>query len=158
MINSNGEVKMMFADLRVAFTMSPLSVEVIKIFGDSAEVRCLRYNKVFFTDRNKLENIRIIAWPPLQFWLIYGTMLSMTNNNNNNVFSERFTTMRDFISTAVSAFAAFVCVTACAALMTFPIWGLMLLIWEVYGVVADTTMTAIRLVQPHKINNALLEP
>ena len=61
MINSNGEVKMMFADLRVAFTMSPLSVEVIKIFGDSAEVRCLRYNKVFFTDRNKLENIRIIA-------------------------------------------------------------------------------------------------
>ena len=61
MINSNGEMKMMFAALKVAFTMDPLSVEVIKIQGDRAKLRCLRFNKVFWADKNRLENIRIIA-------------------------------------------------------------------------------------------------
>ena len=61
MIKSNGEMKMMFAALRVAMTMDPLSVEVIKIQGDRAKLRCLRFNKVFWADKNKLENIRIIA-------------------------------------------------------------------------------------------------
>ena len=61
-------------------------------------------------------------------------MLSMTNNNNNNVFSERFTTMRDFISTAVNAFAAFTTVMVCTMLMSFPIWGtIWLLNWHTFG-------------------------
>ena len=61
MINSNGETKMMFAALRIAFTMDPLSVEVLEIKGDSAKLRCLRHNKVFWAAKNKLENIRKIA-------------------------------------------------------------------------------------------------
>ena len=63
MINSNGEMKMemTFAALRIAFTMDPLSVEVLEIKGDSAKLRCLRHNKVFWAAKNKLENIRKIA-------------------------------------------------------------------------------------------------
>jgi hypothetical protein len=52
----------------------------------------------------------------------------MTNNNNTTFFSKRLTTMIDFISTAVSAFAAFVCVSTLAILMTFPIW--VFAMWE----------------------------
>ena len=55
-------------------------------------------------------------------------------NNNNNVFSKRFTTMRDFISTAVSAFAAFTTVMVCTMLISFPIWGtIWLLNWHTFG-------------------------
>ena len=61
MIKSNGEMKMMFAALRVAMTMDPLSVEVIKIQGERAKLRCIRHNKVFWADKKNLENIRIIA-------------------------------------------------------------------------------------------------
>ena len=59
--------------------------------------------------------------------------MTNNNNNNNNVFSKRFTAMRDFISTLVSAFAAFVCVGILTALLTFPIWGLIILIGPVGG-------------------------
>jgi len=53
--------------------------------------------------------------------------IRMTNmKNNKQQFSKRFFIMRDFISTCVSAFAAFVAVMVCMALMTFPIWGLMI--------------------------------
>jgi len=63
MIKSNGEMKMemTFAALRIAFTMDPLSVEVLEVRGERAKLRCLRFNKVFWADKNKLENIRIIA-------------------------------------------------------------------------------------------------
>ena len=52
---------MTFGQLRVARTLSPLSVEVLEIQGDSAKVRCLTHHKVFWTDKNNLENIRKMA-------------------------------------------------------------------------------------------------
>ena len=55
------EMKMTFGQLRVARTLSPLSVEVLEIQGDSAKVRCLTHHKVFWTDKNNLENIRKMA-------------------------------------------------------------------------------------------------
>ena len=61
MIKSKGEMRMTFGQLRVARTLSPLSVEVLEIQGDSAKVRCLTHHKVFWADKNNLENIRIIA-------------------------------------------------------------------------------------------------
>ena len=64
MINkSNGEMKMemTFAALRIAFTMAPLSVEVLEERGERAKLRDLRGNQVFWADKNNLENIRKIA-------------------------------------------------------------------------------------------------
>ena len=68
-----------------------------------------------------LKKIRIYSRFPLTNADKYIIMANMTNNNNN--VSERFTTMKDLISTAVDMFAAFTTVTVGTMLMSFPIWG-----------------------------------
>ena len=54
-------MEMTFAALRIAFTMAPLSVEVLEVRGERAKLRDLRGNQVFWADKNNLENIRKIA-------------------------------------------------------------------------------------------------
>ena len=58
----------------------------------------------------------------------YGIMAIMTNNNNTTVFFERFT-MRNFVNRGalvLNVAVGWFCALLCGALMTFPIWGLLL--------------------------------
>ena len=71
--------------------------------------------------KNTLEKNQNYSRMPLTNDDTYDIMANMTNNNNN--VSERFTTMKDLISTAVDMFAAFTTVTVGTMLMSFPIWG-----------------------------------
>jgi len=72
--------------------------------------------------KNTLEKNQNYSRMPLTNDDKYYIMANMTNNNTN-AFSERFTTMKDLISTAVDMFAALTTVTVCTILMSFPIWG-----------------------------------